>query len=161
MTLTAERLRELLHYDPETGVFRRLADRGPNGPAGAIAGNTNAQGYVIISIDHRAYRAHRLAFLYMTGRWPGGHVDHRDGQGDNNRWSNLRPASATESSRNRRGWGSSGLKGVWTEGDDRWRARIYVNSIAVHLGCFRTAEDASAAYAAAASVFFGEFARGA
>lgn len=93
MTLTAARLRELAHYDPSSGVFTRLVASGYRGrhPAGRIMRGELRNGrHIAIGIDGGRYYAHRLAVLYMTGAWPVGVVDHKDGDGQNNRWANLR-----------------------------------------------------------------------
>jgi hypothetical protein len=86
--LTASRVRELLLYEPETGVFRWRVAR-PGIRAGQVAGGLD-HGYWVIGIDRKVIYAHRLAFLYMTGAWPIHTVDHRDGERSNNRWTNLR-----------------------------------------------------------------------
>lgn len=162
MTLTAERLRELLHYDPETGVFTWLRGRNCNAMAGDVAGTVNPKGYVVIFIDRRPYRAHRLAYLYMMNRWPPDEVDHRNGERADNRWTNLRPATRAENARNRRMRSTKAVpfKGVsWSIRDRRFFATIRVNGKQVFLPYRRTAEEAHADYVAAAIKHFGEFAR--
>lgn len=162
MRLTAERLRELLHYDPETGVFVWLRDRNGMAMAGDKAGTINPKGYVVIWLDRRPYRAHRLAYLYMMGRWPADQVDHRNGERADNRWINLRPATCIENARNRRMRATKTIpfKGVsWSIKDRRFFATIRVNGKQVSLPYRRTAEEAHADYVAAAIKHFGEFAR--
>jgi hypothetical protein len=92
--LTAERLRELLDYDPETGVFTRRITTGRNRRWKAgdkVSGRPSATtGYLGIGIGKRRYAAHRLAWLWMTGEWPKNLMDHRDCDRTNNRWVNLR-----------------------------------------------------------------------
>lgn len=89
--ITAEDLRNLLHYDPETGVFTRLVSTGGRygARAGSVAGTLHPDGRVMISVRSRLYKAHRLAWLYMTGEWPEQDVLHRNHRSDDNRWSNL------------------------------------------------------------------------
>jgi hypothetical protein len=158
-TLTVERLKELLHYDPETGVFTWKV-RVANVPAGSIAG-CNKERYHFIGVDGREYRAHRLAWLYMTGEWPV-EIDHRDTDGHNNRWANLRHATRIQNCRNT-GLpknSTSGSKGVyWSKDRQRWVAQITINKVRTGLGRFHTKERAAAASEAAARKHFGEFAR--
>jgi hypothetical protein len=164
--LTAERLRELLDYDPATGVFtwRVRAGRSAAGrEAGWIQRYRKVDiEYRDIRVDGRTYRAHRLAFLWMTGSFPDCLVDHRDGDGLNNRWRNLRCASHAQNHQNRRmdSRNSCGLKGVERNGPG-YSARIGVNGTRLYLGYFDTPEAAHAAYVAAAQHHFGEFARAA
>jgi hypothetical protein len=155
--LTAEILRELLDYDPETGVFTWLAGR----RAGKIAGGFRSDGYHTISIgSSRRYFAQRLAFLYVYGRWPAEDVDHIDGNPSNNAIVNLREATRSQNLQNKRSRSntSSGLKGVTWQGR-KWVARIKRDGRNDYLGSFKTAEEAHAAYCAAAREAYGEFAR--
>ena len=82
--LTRDEVAALLTYDPETGVFRWKVDRGQRVKVGDIAG-TEFNGYRRIRIKGRAFKAHRLAFLLMTGAMPSDQVDHINGQKDDNR----------------------------------------------------------------------------
>lgn len=149
------RVRELLSYDPETGVLTWRVSRGP--AAGTVAGNPNVRGYVPVMVDGTQFRAHRLAWLLATGDDPGpSEIDHRDGDRSNNRMDNLRLASRVENTRNRKPTGRY-LKGVERTPSGRYRAKIYVNHH-IHLGMFDTEEEAHAAYVAAAHHHFGEFA---
>jgi hypothetical protein len=164
MTLTAERLRELLDYEPETGVFRWAVDRGPGRPrVGDAAGSADAtkDGRIIIKIAGRKHKAHRLAWLSVTGAWPVGEIDHRDGNPANNAWANLREATRAENARNskRPAHNRSGFKGVRPKPNGRWEAFITKDSRWITLGRFPTAEEAHAAYVAAAHEHHGEFAR--
>ncbi len=98
--LTAARLRELLHYDPLTGIFKRRISTSQNARAGDVAGSIEAAGYIRIAVDGKRYRAHRLAWLYMTGEWPALMVDHEDTNKQNNRWINLREATHSSNCQN-------------------------------------------------------------
>ena len=155
--LTRARLRELLHYDKETGEFRWWKRVGNEMRPGSVAG------YVQIYVQGRGYSAHQLAWLYMTGRWGRPMIDHRDGNSTNNRWRNLRRATASQNSANRRRprHNTSGYKGVRLSrrSGRRWRAAIWKNRRKIHLGTFPTPQAAHAAYAAAARKLFGKFAR--
>lgn len=162
MTLTAERLRELLHYDPETGVFTRRISTNSRAQRGDIAGCPNGEGYIYIGVDARVYRAHRLAWLYMTGEWPSHQIDHKDLVKSNNRWENLRQATVSENQANRAPQSKKypSPKGArWHKRDKCWQAGITVAGRHISLGYFQTAEEAHAAYVAASREYFGEFAR--
>jgi hypothetical protein len=152
--LTRARLRELLHYDEETGEFRWWQRAGDEICLGNVAG------CVRICILGRSYRAHQLAWLYVKGRWGRPMIDHRDGDATNNRWINLRRATPSQNIANSRRprHNTSGYKGV-SLCRGRWRAVICNNGRLVYLGTFATPEAAHAAYVAAASKLFGEFAR--
>lgn len=163
--LTLQRLRDLLHYDPITGLFTWKVNR-PAGPntryAGDLAGTVNkVSGYVVICIDCVDHYAHRLAHLYMTGAWPDDEIDHKDLNRSNNAWLNLRPATKTQQRFNQRGKPNrSGFKGVVPTAEGRFRASINVNNKHIHIGHFDTAEEAHGAYLAKAADVAGEFARG-
>ncbi len=166
MELTQERLKELLSYDPLTGVFLwrvKLSNKNPGDVAGC-----KKRVYIVISIDDVIYRAHHLAWLYMTGEWPNPFVDHRDLNKHNNVWTNLREATKSQNMANVGIIKSnkSGLKGVsrYRAGESYgkpWQACIGKDGKSRHLGHFATKEEAHAAYVAAAENLFGEFARAA
>jgi len=99
--LTQSELKELLHYDPETGVFTWLVRNGSGVEAGDVAGTLTLRGYWSIRYRRRSYRAHRLAFLYMTGSFPTLDVDHINGARGDNRWCNLREVTSRQNARNR------------------------------------------------------------
>lgn len=164
--LTAARLRELLSYDPETGVFRWRVYRARNARAGDVAGRIikaapdKGGGYRSIGIDGSEYLAQRLAWLHMTGEWPPAQVDHENRNRDDNAWRNLRDATRSQNQANRpaQANNTSGFKGVaFHKGAGRWRATLGKR----HLGLFDSPEQAHAAYAEAARGAFGEFARAA
>lgn len=166
--LTADRLRDVLRYSPETGLFHWRVMCSARRPAEMLAGDKKKDsGYVLIGVDCVRYRAHRLAWLYMTGQWPALQVDHIDGDRSNNRWVNLREATQRQNSANmrRRDSNRCGVKGVSIYRGDSgyvsYRANICLHNKTHYLGCFQTAEEAQAAYAEAAREHFGEFARAA
>lgn len=150
--LSAELLRELIQYDPETGSFTRTKNTnhrqrrlGPLRPA--VSGN----GYFYISVAGRAYLAHRLAWLYMHGIWPKGDIDHINGIRTDNRASNIRDVPRVVNNQNRRKVKASnkvsGATGVsWHDHSQKWRARIMHLGIETRLGLFDTIEEASNAY---------------
>ena len=163
--LNAKRLRAVLDYDPATGVFTWRVRQGPSGhnrvPEGEPAGSVWADGYRRIKIDYAAYPASRLAFLYMEGRWPVAQIDHINRDRSDDRWCNLREATRHQNQGNRYNKNNAlGLKGVCFEKDrGKFKAYIDMNGKTVNLGRFDTAEEAQAAYAAAAEKYFGQFAR--
>lgn len=148
--LTADRARELLAYEPETGLLRWKVDRRGHSRAGDIAG-TEIHGYIVVGLDCRAYPAHRLAWLIANGAWPCQDIDHIDGDRKNNRLANLRDVSRVVNLQNRRGAGprsTSGLLGV-KRNHKNWSAAITVNGITKHLGTFKTPAEAHQSYLAA------------
>jgi hypothetical protein len=153
MKMTAERLRELFTYDPETGIFvRRISRR--RARAGDVAG-CMSHGYVVISIDCRMHLAHRLAWLYVHGVWPSGEIDHINRVRSDNRICNLRDTTRPENAQNKpvQRNNKSGYRGVSKyKQTNFWQARIKTNGRQIYLGHFATPEAASAAYAAAAAV---------
>jgi hypothetical protein len=162
-SLTAARLREMLEYDPETGVFRWLIDPSPRIKAGAVAGHAHRiSGYRIIVVLTRHYYAHRLAYLYMTGDWPDDLLDHANCNPSDNRWVNLRDASRSQNNANRFAT-NGGMKGAYFSptrlGKRKWKAAIRFDGKTRHLGWFDTEADAHSAYSVAARQRFGSFAR--
>lgn len=161
--LTYTRLREVLHYYATTGQFRWLVKPNRNIRVGSIAGCLTDRGYIGIKIDGRRYKAHRLAWFFMTGSWPEDQVDHKDRDRANNRWLNLREANRHQNSRNAklRVDNSSGVKGVyWIEKTKRWRAVIN-GPKNKHLGYFSSLVDATMARQEAERAHYGEYASGA
>ena len=157
--ITADRLREVLDYDPATGDFTRIADPSPRSQLGAIVGSRTPLGYWRICIDSRDYQAHRLAWLFMTGEWPG-EIDHRDGDPANNAWSNLREATRSGNNANRAARPARNLpKGVRRAKTGRYEARITFAGETKHLGTFDTPDQANAAFYLAARSLHGDFAR--
>lgn len=156
--LTQSRLREILFYDPSTGRFAWCDLERAHKPVGHVH-----HGYLKISVPgHGGIYAHRLAWLYMTGEWPTKSIDHADCDRSNNAWSNLRLASRQQNAANsiRQRRNITNAKGVSKRKDrDGYRAFIQVGDRNVHLGDYNTIEEAAAAYAGAAKVAFGEFAR--
>ena len=145
--LTQARLKELLSYNPETGVFVWIKSRGnakAMSEAGAIGKPHN---YRRIKIDQKSYRAHRLAFLYMDGVMPE-FVDHINHDKTNNNWSNLRCVTHKENMQNLKKYknNKSGLTGVgWDEQLRKWRANISLGGKLIHLGRFKYIFDAACA----------------
>jgi HNH endonuclease/AP2 domain len=157
LALSADRLREVLRYDPETGLFYWRISRG-SVAAGTQAGKRTWDGYSVIRIDGTEHYAHRLAWLYVHGEHPTAEIDHKDRNPADNRIANLRQSSHAENTRNRARHNRSGFKGVTREGS-KWRATISVGGRNIWLGYHPTAEKAAAAYDEAARLYHGEFAQ--
>ena len=137
------KLKEMFHYDPATGLFVRRKSKG-NTKAGDIAGSKDTKGYLRVLFNGRREKLHRLAFLYMEGRFPEGQVDHINGIKDDNRWKNLREVSNEVNASNRHRPNAnnrSGLLGVHRY-KDRYRALFRGQ----HLGMFDTPEEAHSEY---------------
>ena len=158
------RLTELLHYDPETGIFTWKSIPNPQHPGhakiGKEAGSLKPNGYRHITIFSKVYQAHRLAWFYMTKKWPPRQVDHRNTFKADNHWLNLRLANPSQNAMNRRApnTNTSGVKGVSPQGD-RWVAMIYLDAKPIYLGRFDTVPEAAAVVAQARDKHHGEFAR--
>jgi hypothetical protein len=165
MSLTQERLKELLDYDPMTGVFRwRVGHPRKRMKVGDIAGCQHPTGTYVIGIERRFYQAHRLAWLWMLGEWPSGQVDHRDRDRGNNCWENLRLATASQNRANAKVNSNSltGLKGVhYYAKYKKYGARIKKNGKKKWLGWYDTPEEAHACYWQEAQKLHGKFARAA
>jgi len=159
--ITHERLLQLLKYNKLTGLFTWREQR-QHIKAGAVAGTHKNSGYIEIRIDGVSYQAHRLAWLYVNGEMPAACIDHRNMVKTDNRWRNLREATYAENLRNRvtRRDSGTGRKGVYHAGG-RFKAQITVDGRRLNLGSFATEEEAASAYAKAAALHHGEFARSA
>lgn len=157
--LTQERLKELLNYDPQTGIFtwremNRWRRKTP------YAGTRSHHGYWAVKLDGVIYMHHRLAWLYVHGEFPPCGIDHREGK--SNAISNLRLSDQKLNNANQKFRGNkTGFKGVHPVplGVRKFCARIKVDRKVRHLGVFMTAREAAEAYDTAAIEAFGEYAR--
>lgn len=162
--LIVERVREVLDYNPETGVFTWKISR-KGAPFGKVAGSLGGGDdglYWVICVDYERYYAHRLAWFYVYGVWPT-RLDHKDTIKHHNAILNLREATTVQNSGNMRAHRKNklGLKGVRLHSSGRYyQARIGVDHKDIHLGYFPTAEEAHEAYMVAAKKLHGDFARG-
>jgi hypothetical protein len=162
--LTHERLKEVLSYDRDTGLFHWRVATAHRITVGDIAGAIGHYGYRIIGIDGKSYRANRLAWFYMTGSWPIAEIDHEDTDRSNDAFRNLREATESQNAANGklRSTNTSGLKGVsWDKEKRKWVAGIKIDYKRKMLGRFDKKEDAHKAYLIAAEKLFGQFARAA
>lgn len=147
--LTQERLIELFRYDKDSGMLYVNKNRkGSSKKVGSIAGSVSKNGYIEIDIDARRYRVHRLAFLYINGKFPDSVVDHVNGDKADNRWRNLIECSQGDNLQNIhkvKSTSTTGYTGVHRY-KDKFIAKINIDGKQIHLGEFDTAEDASTAY---------------
>lgn len=160
--ITVERLRELLHYNPDTGIFTWINPSSNRIKVGSIANCKDAYGYVVIRIDNKLYKAHRLAWLYCFNELPELSLDHINGIKNDNRLDNLRECSAQDNCRNKnkQSNNTSGYVGVnYYPTYNKYRASITVNKSTLHIGYYNTAKEASLAYENRARSLFGEFKR--
>lgn len=159
--ITQKELKRVLSYNKRTGLFRWKISI-CNVKKGRIAGTPTSDGYINIRINGRIYRSHRLAWLYVHGRWPNPQIDHKNGKGTDNRWSNLRESTQSQNRANAKKFRrncSSIFKGVSRHMlcINKWSASFKGQ----YLGLFNSPELASAAYVRAAKKHFGRFARAA
>ena len=160
MRITQKRLKELLSYDPATGLFTWIKSRS-HGAAGCIAGTPHNTGYTYIGVDGRIYPAHRLVWLYVHGEMPSGELDHRNGIKTDNRFANLRLASNSANGANKPVYKNNkcGLKGVHLhKPSGRWKAQIKKDGRVRHIGLFACPTAAHMAYVSAAKRLHGEYA---
>lgn len=160
--ITLERLRQVLEYDPETGLWRWLRpDLMNKKPISEMAGTISVHGYRIITYEGKKYRASRLAWFYMTGAWPEEEIDHKDRVMSNDKWSNLRAASRSENALNRdlQSNNTSGARGVsWNTEKGKWYAQIKKDGVSHYVGWFDFLDEAIAARDAVAQDLHGDFA---
>ena len=170
-SLTQERLKELLDYNPDTGVFTWKVNRRGHAIAGLQAGSIwwarNKYGsepsddhkYIMIGLDGGNYFAHRLALLYVKGYMPK-EVDHQDNHGLHNWIDNLRECTKSQNRCNTGKYknNTSGYKGVSRLGN-KWRSEIVLNKKSYTKSSFETPELAHQWYCEMAHKLHGEFAR--
>jgi hypothetical protein len=158
--LDQKTLKKMLNYDPETGEFTWIMIPNNTIKLGRIAGKLMPNGYTNIRVKKRNYYAHRLAFLWMTGKFPKETVDHINHNKSDNRWNNLRPASYSENMINVKitTRNTSGCKGVyWHKGAQKWCARGTKNKITTSLGLFTCLKEASKRFKDWQKENFGDF----
>lgn len=160
MTVTQEQLKAFLHYEPETGVFHRHKTY-TGKPMWEEVGREDG-GYIRIYLNGKCYKAHRLAWLYMTGAFPPEDTDHANGVKTDNRFANLRPASRGQNMMNIgvKKHNTSGYKGVsYYKKTGKWKAQIQVNKKKLGLGYFDDIREAAEAYIFAALELHGDYTR--
>lgn len=144
--ITADRLRDLMSYNTQTGVF--TWNDGVVGIGRRTRKEGNSWGYTSIGVDGRRYGAHQLAWLYVMGEFPNGDIDHINGDRADNRISNLRAATRSANMQNLRGAhkdSATGFLGVH-KSRNKFSAEIMVGGVKHRLGTFDRPELAHAAY---------------
>lgn len=147
--LTHERLKELLDYNPETGLFTNKVTRRGRALQGKTAGGKDKDDYIVIRLDYELYRAHHLAWLYVYGVWPSDLMDHKNRIRYDNRIENVREATFADNLQNTGQYktNKSGYRGVcFDKRSKKWRATIAVHHKQKYLGLFDTPEEAHEAY---------------
>lgn len=161
---TQDQVRYLYDYDPETGVFR-WKNKYPHArriKIGDVAGSRELGGYLTLMVNGKPYKAHRIAWLYVTGSLPEECIDHVNGVRDDNRFSNLREATHSENILNKRLRKDNicGVKGVqWDERNKNWRVRVKAGGKTVFDKRFNSLEAADTAAREAREKVHGKFAR--
>jgi len=160
MELSEAYLKSILHYNPDVGAFTwrqrprdmfscdRLHASFNTRFSGKTAGSLAVRGNIDIRVGNVLHKAHRLAWLYTTGSWPMGEIDHISGDQTDNRFVNLRDVSSSRNSRNmKKKTGSlSAISGVtWSVNSRMWRARIQASNNIMELGYFNSLLDAASA----------------
>ena len=146
--LTQARLKELLNYDPETGIFTRKTTPGGTAKKGNAAGAPHGDGYLSIMVDRKNYLIHRLAWFYIHEYLPEHDIDHLNGIRDDNRICNLREVSRSCNLQNQRIYSNntSGFPGVcWHKRDKKWTVKIRTRGKRKSLGYYQTALNAALA----------------
>lgn len=150
--ITQSELKELFYYDPETGMVTRKIKTSRRTKMGGIVGSLFTSGagkkYLRTQIGEKQYRLHRLIWLYVTGEFPPYEIDHVDGCGVNNKWSNLRSVTGQINKQNMRKYitNSSGVSGIeWHKSHARWRVRIGLGEHRKHVGYYDNLFDAACA----------------
>jgi hypothetical protein len=155
--LSQARLRDLLHYDPDTGFFTWCVSvKGSKGKH-KQAGTLHRAGYRYIFAFGHKLAEHRLAWLYLYGVLPPHEIDHINGKRDDNRASNIRLSTRGENAQNRHKHriGVSGKLGVvWHKAANKWAANIKINKKVKHLGVFSDVNDAARARQQAEAIYF-------
>jgi len=149
--ITQNRLKEVLHYDPESGVFAWIKRISHRIKVGDVAGTMDTKGYIVIGVDGVLYKAHRLAFLYMDGVIPI-QIDHEGHKKSDNRWDKIHPSTDSDNRMNMpiSKKNKSGYCGVsWDRYRGKWSAKIQVNHKTIHLGRFTEKKSAELARQAA------------
>jgi hypothetical protein len=160
--ITQLELKEVLHYNQDTGIFTWINPVRKT-MLNVIAGTMSHERYVVIKINKKTYRAHRLAWLYVYGNFPSSILDHINGIKSDNKINNLRKATSQQNNFNRKNESinTSGHKGVhWETAREIWKAVITINNRHIYLGRYKHKQEAINAYLTSAKKYHGEFYNG-
>lgn len=160
-TLTQSQLKELIEFNSQTGEFTWRVASPPHAQIGDRAGCFDSKGYWKIGVDGKVYLAHRLAFLYVYGRWPDGPLDHKNRNPASCQITDLREATPGQNSANKKlsRANTSGFKGVSINRKrNKYKTTIGFRRKHTHLGYYNTAREAALAYDYVATRVFGVFA---
>jgi hypothetical protein len=141
--ITQKELKEILNYNSESGIFTwKNIVKPARKKVGDVAGGL-CLGYVVIGINGKIYRAHRLAWLYIYGKWPNDQIDHVNGIKNDNRLCNLRECNQSKNNYNRKMQknNTSGIKGVCKH-KDKWMVQFKINKNVMYFGTYDDIEFA-------------------
>ena len=157
LELTQDYLKSILHYDPITGIFTRKTKSAQRVKIGDIAGCVDvSDGYHKIKINHKKYKSHRLAWLYVKGEFPKYLIDHKNRIRHDNRFCNLRECTDAQNAQNRPSDKNTSSKYVgvsYRKDTNKWKAQITVNGNTKNLGQFSLEKDAYDAYLKAKEIY--------
>jgi hypothetical protein len=137
--LTASRLRKVLNHDPATGVFRWRVDRLPSVMVGDIAGCIRPpKGYRVICVGGTIFHANRLAWLYMTGKWPKLEISYINRNTSDIRWANLREMTPSQRGAWSRRRNKLSAKGIWITKQGKYVAQLPLWPMRTHQILSRT-----------------------
>lgn len=160
--LTQEELKRQLHYNPETGIFTRLVSNNSRFKIGQVVGTKHHKGYLHTKINNENYSMHRLAWLYVYGKYPINNIDHIDGNPSNNRITNLRDVLQKDNAKNNKlsKNNKSGYNGVhYHKTNKKWIAYIASDSKFYNIGSYDSKYEAYDARLKYELELFGEFSR--
>lgn len=158
--ITQEELKNIVIYDPDTGIFKYIKQTNPRALIGRIAGTKQKDGHLYLQYKKKRYQLHQLAFLYMEGSLPN-EVDHINRISNDNRWCNLRKCTRTQNSYNSsiRSNNTSGVKGIsLNKRNGKWLVRMYINGKETFIGEYVDKEEAIRINKLYRNKYHGEFA---
>jgi hypothetical protein len=147
MKPTANRVRDLFDYNPQTGALIRKRTVSNNAKSGDIVGWRNSDGYLNVRVDNVSYKVHQIVWLHVTGTWPSGVIDHINRDKKDNRFCNLRDTTVQTNNINKgpRKDSKTGIPNVtWRDRDKRFYVACRRNGKQNYGGSFTSLEGAKA-----------------